>query len=122
MIWCIIIVCLLIAGILMTVFGVKNDITALGSTGVCILIVSAFAFIYIALHVIPEHTNHDANLAEWKAQKSGIEYQIENGLVIGDVLAEFNGQLAYKKELRKSPWTNWFVGDYVDELELIDVE
>ena len=122
MIWCIIVTVLLVVGILMTVFGVKNDIEVVGSIGIGILIPAVIAFAVVAAQVLPENTNHDANLAEWEARKSSIEYQIENGLVVGDTMSEFNSELAYKKELQKSPWTNWFVGSYVDELELIDVE
>ena len=106
----------------MTVFGAKNDVEAIVCIGVGILVPAVIAFAIVALHVIPEHTNHDANLAELEAKKSSVEYQIENGLVIGDALADFNGELAYEQELRKSPWTNWFVGDYIDEVEPINVE
>ena len=121
MIWCIIIAGLLVASIVTMVIGFIKD-NVFGTIGIVSLILLVFVAIPIGIDVIPEHTNQGAKLAELEARKSSVEYQIENGLVIGDALAEFNGELAYKQELLKSPWTNWFVGDYIEEVEPINVK
>ena len=108
---------ILIVGIIFVIIDRDSFIAAFGTVigGVAVLIMSA---IIIYNH---SYLGREANITEYQETKAALEYQIANKFYMGNLLAEFNTKIVSDKIYNKSPWLNWFVGDYVEEFEPIEL-
>ena len=74
--------------------------------------------VYIGgVHIAPEK-----QLLSLQTKRDAIVYEIDNDLLAGETLVDFNVNLAVDKWENANPWFNWYVCDIVDEIDLIDVE
>ncbi len=58
---------------------------------------------------------------ELNAEREALIYQMENGFYLGDSLSEYNSKVQNAKLMHENPWTSWFIGDYIMDIELIDI-
>lgn len=60
----------------------------------------------------------------WSMRRDPIVYQIENndvdGALVGEIIS-FNKDLANAKRRHESVVTNWFVGNYIEEFDFIQM-
>lgn len=74
----------------------------------------------ITIGVVHSPRYQEKNLHEWQLKRESIIWQMENDLYVGGILDEYNTSVYSKQYQYKNPWTSWFHGEYVMELELID--
>ena len=79
------------------------------------------AVIVMLIAVLCTHATSNVGLAKETAKREALVYQYEHGLYLGDAIGEFNADIVGLRQYKQSPWTNWFVGDYVFEIEPIDL-
>ena len=77
-------------------------------------------FFGIVIGVIHLPRYQERKLREWQLKREAIVWQMDNGMYVGGVLDKYNADVYYKKYQHNNPWVNWFVGDFVKDLELID--
>ena len=84
---------------------------------------TVFGFITIILTVaiITAHARPQYKIEKWNLKREAIVWQMENGYMSGD-LAEYNDDVFSAQKNLNNPWFSWFHGDWVMELELIDVD
>jgi membrane-bound ClpP family serine protease len=106
----------LIVGIIFVIIDRESFIAAFGTVvgGAAVLIMS---FIIISSQ---SYLAREANIERYKETKATLEYQIANKCYTGNLLAEFNTKIINDKIYNKSPWFNWFIGDYVEEFKPIE--
>lgn len=90
-------------------------------SGVCAVIVGCVLFV-MSLVCIGENALSDHWLLKNQAKRDALVYQMEHGLYLGDAIGQFNSDLIGAKDAHENPWTSWFVGDYVEHLEPIELE
>lgn len=108
---------ILIVGIVFVIIDRDSFVAAFGTVvgGVAVLIMS---FIIIYNH---SYLGREENIKKYQETKAALEYQIANKFYMGNLLAEFNTKIVSDKIYNKSPWLNWFIGDYVEEFEPINL-
>lgn len=74
----------------------------------------------IAIGIVHSPRYQERNLREWQLKRESIVWQMGNDLYVGGALDEYNTSVYAKQYQHKNPWTSWFHGEYVMELELID--
>lgn len=84
------------------------------AASVCVVVLA------IAIGIVNSPRYQERNLREWQLKRESIVWQMENGLYVGGILDEYNTTVYAKQYNYKNPWTSWFHGKYVMELELID--
>ncbi len=104
---------------LLTRYGCHDGLSF--CSALCAVIFGAVLFI-MSLMCIGENALSDHWLLKWQAKREALVYQVEHDLYLGDAIGQFNSDLVGAKDAHNSPWTNWFVGDYVEQLEPIELE
>lgn len=66
--------------------------------------------------------NPEKQLLNLQVKRDAIIYEIDNGILAGETLVDFNTNLAEDKWKNASPWFNWYVCDVVDEVDLIETK
>lgn len=56
-----------------------------------------------------------------QAKRDAIVWEMENNKTV-EGLADFNAELTYAKWANNNIWLNWYINDYVDEIELIPLK
>lgn len=87
-----------------------------------VLIASILLLISCSIFIFDEHVFADSHKAQLQAERDALIYQINNKLYVGNAIGEFNAKVISAKHIKLNPWTNWFMGDYILDIELIDVE
>lgn len=92
------------------------------AVGVALLVISAIGF-------ATNYIGTDASIAKWETQYESLTYQLENNLYdndndIGkkelmDEIREWNGNLAYHKEIQRNFWVGIYYPNIYDNLEFI---
>lgn len=90
-----------------------------------ILALMASLTITLVLGIFAENgpgSERKANM--WSMRRDPIVYQIENndvdGALVGEIIS-FNKDLANAKRRHESVVTNWFVGNYIEEFDFIQM-
>lgn len=109
----------------------EYEATGKSSNNSCGCIISAllgFGFaitlVVMIVVIISAHANSSENLRIWELRKAPIMHQIDEGNVDGALVSEiidFNTELMELKYKKNSPFSNWFVGDYVDFVEPVEM-
>lgn len=74
----------------------------------------------ISIGIVHSPRYQEKNLREWQLKRESIVWQMRNDLYVGGALDDYNTGVYAKQYQYKNPWTSWFHGEYVMELELID--
>lgn len=74
----------------------------------------------ITIGIVHSPRYQEKNLREWQLTRESIVWQMENDLYVGGALDDYNTSVYSKQYQYKNPWTSWFHGEYVMQLELID--
>ncbi len=101
----------------------KCSASSLFSEPLCVLWLVASVWVVIlaiSIGIVHSPRYQEKNLHEWQLKRESIVWQMENDLYVGGILDEYNTSVYAKQYLYKNPWTSWFHGEYVMELELID--
>ena len=77
--------------------------------------------ILMLIGIICEHANPEKKISALQARREALVYQMENGFYLGDSLGEFNREIISGRYTRESPWTSWFMGDYIYEVDPIEL-
>ena len=77
--------------------------------------------IILTVIIIGVHARPQYKIEKWNLKREAIVWQMENGYMSGD-LAEYNEDVFSEQKNLNNPWFSWFHGDWVMELELIDVD
>lgn len=102
---------------LLLVWLVKKDVLILAAFWAALIIV-----VLVAIYtLLAEYATSKTNLVHWQQKREALVYQMDHNLYLGDALGEFNSEVMRKRILHESPWTSWFEGDYIMQIEPIDV-
>lgn len=117
MIWTLLCLCIFIPAVAILIFGDSyNDIWGPALlTAVC----TGFALVIMAGIIISEHTFVDQKIEALQAERDAIVYQMDNKLYLGDALGKFNSKIISWRHTYENPWTSWFQGDYIYEVDPI---
>ena len=74
----------------------------------------------ITIGVIHSPRYQERKLREWQLKRESIVWQMNNDLYVGGILDEYNTYIYRRQYQHNNPWLSWFVGDFVEDLELID--
>lgn len=90
-----------------------------------ILVLMAVITITLVLGILAENGPGSERKAKmWSMRRDPIVYQIENndvdGALVGEIIS-FNKDLANAKRRHESVVTNWFVGNYIEEFDFIQM-
>lgn len=90
-----------------------------------ILVLMASLTITLVLGILAENGPGSERKAKmWSMRRDPIVYQIENndvdGALVGEIIS-FNKDLANAKRRHESVVTNWFVGNYIEEFDFIQM-
>lgn len=85
---------------------------------------SIFAGVSSVLVIIALAANTFPNVkrTHLEEKRNAIVYEMEHGFYVGDSLGEFNADLKHNKMLHQNPWTSWFIGGYVMDVEPIETD
>lgn len=86
-------------------------------SGTCLMITAVIMAIIISVEHSPRY--REMKLRECQLRREAIVWQMDNNLYVGGVLDEYNAEIFRAQYEHNNPWTSWFYGDYVLELELI---
>jgi len=111
-------------------FNMEGSI--LSFVGIVIAVLGGFAFAIGGIYCISEAVTNEANYKSALSQRENLEWRLEqtytdNDNNIGSTelyveIKDFNAELMSERALRDSLWTNWFVGDYVERVEPIELK
>lgn len=100
------------------IFVIKKD-----SDGAIVsFVLSSIALILSIIFICAANLFPEARKIVWEEKRKAIVYEMEHSFYVGDSLGEYNATLKNMQRLNKNPWTNWFVGDYIMEIEPIELE
>ena len=122
MIWTIIVAVTFIISILGLKFIDSYDHDALYAVLIGIATVSGLLLMIFVMVIICENAFADRMLAKLLAEREALVYQMEHNLFLGDALGEFNKKIVGWKMVYESPWTSWFQGDYILQIDPISLK
>ena len=122
MIWTIIMAVAFIISILGLIFIDSYDHDTLYAVLIGIATVSGLLLMIFVMVIICENAFADRMLAKLQAEREALVYQIEHNLFLGDALGEFNKKIVSWKMVYESPWTSWFQGDYILQIDPISLK
>ena len=96
-------------------YSLHESLCVIGMVAAVLVVVLA-----IAIGIVNSPRYQEESLREWQLKREAIVWQMENDLYVGGILDEYNTTIYAKQYQHKNPWTSWFHGEYVMELELID--
>lgn len=121
MIWTIIMTVAFIISILGLIFIDLYDHDALYAALIVIAVVSGLLLLIFVMVIISENAFANIMLAKLQAERDALVYQMEHNLFLGDALGEFNKKIVGWKMIYENPWTSWFQGDYILQIDPIPV-
>lgn len=122
MIWTIIMAVAFIISILGLIFIDSYDHDVLYGVLIGIATVSGLLLMIFVMVIICENAFADRMLAKLQAERDALVYQMEHNLFLGDALGEFNKKIVDWKMVYESPWTSWFQGDYILQIDPISLK
>lgn len=63
-------------------------------------------------------------LQRWEARRAPLAYQVDDGEIDGALataIGQFNDDLIARKARHENVWTSWLVGDYIENVDLIQL-
>lgn len=120
MIWTLLCLCIFIAAVVILIFGDSYD--NIWTAALLIAICVGFALVCMGGFIISEHTFVDQKIEALQAERDAIVYQMDNKLYLGDALGKFNSKIISWRHTYENPWTSWFQGDYIYEVDPIELK
>lgn len=109
---------ILVVFLVSIIFVVKKD----SDSAIAVFVLSSAALIFSIIIICAANLFPEASKISWEEKRKAIVYEMEHGFYVGDSLGEYNADLRRMQRFNKNPWTNWFVGDYIMEVEPIELE
>lgn len=100
------------------IFVIKKD----SDGAIAVFVLSSAALILGIIIIGAANLFPEARKIVWEEKRKAIVYEMEHGFYVGDSLGEYNATLKNMQRLNNNPWINWFVGDYIMEIEPIGLE
>lgn len=122
MIWTIIMAVAFGISIFGLIFIDSYDYEGLCTALIVIAVISGFILMVFIGVIICENAFADRMLAKLQAERDALVYQMEHNLFLGDALGEFNKKIVAWKMTYESPWTSWFQGDYILQIDPISLK
>lgn len=97
-----------------------ND--ALEWLGFMLVTIFGIGLLIVGIVTIINRGGNNLDKIKLQEERAAIVYQMEHEMYYESSLGEFNAELKKSQMLHESPWTNWLIGDYVMEIEPIDLE
>lgn len=120
MIWTLIVAAILIASIAVLIF--VDSCEDIWVAGVIVCISSAIVMFLMLGAIVDAHTCVDKKVAALQAEREAIVYQMEQHQYLGGALGKFNANIISQQYARANPWTSWFHGDYIYEVDPIELK
>ena len=108
--------------ILWVIFNKKDRWSDLAEIFLGIAVILSFITFCHGVVIGISNANIEQEVLKWQTKRDAIVYEMNEGILIGDALTDFNTDLATEKWANDNPWLNWYVNDSVDEVELIPID
>jgi len=119
MIWTLIVLCIFIVSL---AIGIFVDDYELKYTGIATAVIYGFVLLCMVGAIISEHTFVDAKVDQLQAERAALVYQMDHQLYLGDALGDYNKKIISWRHIHENPWTSWFQGDYIYEVDPIELK
>lgn len=122
MIWTLLVLFIFLASLATGIFVDDYEHCAIKASGIIIAICSGVVLLCMICGIICEHTFVDHKVAELQAERDALVYQMDHQLYLGDALGEYNKKIIWMRNMNENPWTSWFQGDYIYEVDPIELK
>lgn len=122
MIWTLIVLCIFIVSLAIGIFVNYYRYDDIKCAGIVTSVFSGIILFLMICFIIGEHMFVDHKVAELQAERAALVYQMDHQLYLGDALGEFNKNIIYLRHVHENPWTSWFQGDYIYEVDPIELK
>lgn len=120
MIWTMLCICIFIAAVAILIFC--DSCSDLWCPALVTAVCTGSVLVIMAGVIISEHTFVDQKIEALQAERDAIVYQMDNKLYLGDALGKFNSKIISWRHIYENPWTSWFQGDYIYEVDPIELK
>ena len=122
MIWTLIVFCIFITSVAIGIFVDDYEHDNIKFAGIVTAVISGIALLFMVCGIISEHTFVDAKVDQLQAERAALVYQMDHQLYLGDALGDYNKKIISCRHVHENPWTSWFQGDYIYEVDPIELE
>jgi len=122
MIWTLIVLCIFIVSLAIGIFVDDYYHDVIKFSGILAAVASGVVLLIMVGIIIGEHTFVDHKVAEIQAEREALVYQMDHQLFLGDALGEYNKKIIWMRNVNENPWTSWFQGDYIYEVDPIELK
>ena len=124
MIWTLLVLCIFIVSLAIGIFVDDYDYKHgnIKFTGIVTAFFSGMTLLLMICFIISEHIFVDSYVEQLQAERAALVYQMDHQLYLGDALGEFNKNIIYLRHMHENPWTSWFQGDYIYEVDPIELK
>lgn len=122
MIWTLLVLFIFLASLATGIFVDDYEHDTIKTAGIVTAICSGVVLLCMIFGIIYEHTFVDYKVAELQAERDALVYQMDHQLYLGDALGEYNKKIVWMRNMNENPWTSWFQGDYIYEVDPIELK
>ena len=107
----------LVAFVVCLIWAIKSE----SDESIILCSMTFIALLIVSIILVCENSFPETKKIQLEEKRKAIVYEMDHGFYVGDSLGEFNAQLKRKQRLNENPWTSWFIGDYIMEVEPIEL-
>lgn len=122
MIWTLLVLFIFLASLATGIFVDDYEHDVIKTSGIITAICSGVVLLFMVCFIIDEHTFVDYEVAQLQAERDALVYQMDHQLYLGDALGEYNKKIIWMRNTHDNPWTSWFQGDYIYEVDPIELK
>ena len=122
MIWTLLVLFIFLASLAIGIFVDDYEHDCIKFSGILAAIASGVVLLLMVGVIIGEHTFVDHKVKELQAEREALVYQMDHQLFLGDALGEYNKKIIWMRNVNENPWTSWFQGDYIYEVNPIELK
>ena len=122
MIWTLLVLFIFLASLAIGIFVDDYEHDCIKFSGILAAIASGLVLFGMICSIICEHTFVDSKVEQLQAERNALVYQMNHQLYLGDALGEYNKKIIWMRNMNENPWTSWFQGDYIYEVDPIELK
>ena len=122
MIWTLLVLFIFLASLATGIFVDDYEHGCIKFSGILAAVASGFVLLLMVGIIISEHTFVDAKVDQLQAERDALVYQMDHQLYLGDALGDYNKKIISWRHVHENPWTSWFQGDYIYEVDPIELK
>ena len=107
----------LVAFVVCLIWAIKSE----SDESIILCVMTFIALLIVSIILVCENSFPKTKKIQLEEKRKAIVYEMDHGFYVGDSLGEFNAQLKRKQRLNENPWASWFIGDYIMEVEPIEL-